>query len=48
MSAYPIDYMQRPPLKRSRLSVFFRLLLLIPHMIWTPQHPCRSRPLRSR
>jgi len=34
MSAYPIVYDQSPPIKRSRLTVFFRLLLLIPHFIW--------------
>lgn len=34
MSAYPITYDQSPPVKRSRLTVFFRLLLLIPHFIW--------------
>jgi len=27
-------YDQSPPIKRSRLTVFFRLLLLIPHFIW--------------
>ena len=34
MSAYPIVYDQSPPIKRSRLTVFFRFLLLIPHFIW--------------
>lgn len=35
MSAYPIEYIQNPPVKRSRLSVFFRWLLVIPHVIWS-------------
>jgi Domain of unknown function (DUF4389) len=34
MSAYPIIYEQSPPVKRNRLTVFFRNLLLIPHWIW--------------
>jgi len=34
MSAYPIAYDQSPPIKRSRLTVFFRWLLIIPHFIW--------------
>jgi hypothetical protein len=34
MSAYPIVYDQSPPTERSRLTVFFRLLLLIPHFVW--------------
>ncbi len=34
MSAYPVDYDQSPPVERSRLSVFFRWPLLIPHYIW--------------
>jgi hypothetical protein len=29
MSAYPIEYIQNAPVKRSRLSVFFRWLLVI-------------------
>lgn len=35
MSVYPIGYDQTPPIQRSRLTVFFRLLLLIPHLIWS-------------
>lgn len=34
MSAYPVVYDQSPPVKRSRLTVFFRGLLAIPHFIW--------------
>lgn len=34
MNTYPVVYQQSPPVKRSRLTVFFRLLLIIPHMIW--------------
>lgn len=34
MSAYPVVYDQKPPVKRSRLTVFFRILLAIPHFIW--------------
>lgn len=30
---YPVAYDQRPPVDRSRLSLFFRLLLVIPHVI---------------
>ena len=33
MSAYPISYDQTPPVKRSRLTVFFRLIMIIPHYI---------------
>jgi fatty acid desaturase len=33
MSAYPLSYSQSPPEKRNRLTVFFRLLLVIPHLI---------------
>ena len=34
MSDYPVTYTQSPPEQRSRLSVFFRALLLIPHLVW--------------
>jgi hypothetical protein len=34
MSAYPIAYEQHPPLQRSRLTVFFRFLTVIPHLVW--------------
>ncbi len=33
MSAYPVVYEQSPPVERSRLTVFFRGLLVIPHFI---------------
>jgi hypothetical protein len=35
MSTYPIAYEQHPPLKRNRLTVFFRGLMCIPHAIWS-------------
>jgi hypothetical protein len=34
MNAYPVVYEQSPPVERSRLTVFFRILLVIPHWIW--------------
>lgn len=34
MSVYPVAYDQSPPEKRSRLTVFFRLIMAIPHYIW--------------
>jgi len=34
MSAYPVVYDQSPPVKRSRLTVFFRWIMAIPHFIW--------------
>lgn len=34
MNTYPVAYEQDPPVKRSRLTVFFRMLLIIPHMFW--------------
>lgn len=34
MSTYPVVYQQNPPVERSRLTVFFRLIMLIPHYIW--------------
>ncbi|MDX6689167.1 MAG: hypothetical protein QOG15_624 [Solirubrobacteraceae bacterium] len=33
MSAYPLSYGQSPPEQRNRLTVFFRLLTIIPHAI---------------
>lgn len=33
MNAYPIVYEQSPPVERSRLTVFFRGILVIPHVI---------------
>jgi hypothetical protein len=32
--AHPIGLIVTDDLKRSRLTVFFRLLLVIPHLIW--------------
>ncbi|MDP2712392.1 MAG: DUF4389 domain-containing protein [Solirubrobacteraceae bacterium] len=34
MSNYPVTYAQVPPVERNRLTVFFRLLILIPHALW--------------
>ena len=34
MSTYPIAYEQHPPVERSRLTVFFRFLMVIPHLVW--------------
>lgn len=34
MSDYPVTYTQRPPEQRNRLTVFFRLIIAIPHLIW--------------
>ena len=34
LQAHPIDMTVRPDLQRSRLTVFFRLLIVIPHLIW--------------
>ncbi|HTN25291.1 MAG TPA: DUF4389 domain-containing protein [Solirubrobacteraceae bacterium] len=34
MSAYPVAYQQSPPVERNRLTVFFRVFMLIPHLIW--------------
>lgn len=34
MSAYPVTYTQAPPEQRSRLTIFFRLIMVIPHYIW--------------
>ena len=33
MSTYPVVYQQQPPVERNRLTVFFRLFMLIPHWI---------------
>ena len=33
-SSYPVKYDQTPALDRSRLTVFFRLIMVIPHAIW--------------
>jgi len=35
MSAYPAVYHQTPAVDRSRLTVFFRLIMAIPHLIWS-------------
>ena len=32
MSAFPVAYQQTPAVDRSRLTVFFRLIMAIPHM----------------
>ena len=34
MNERPVHLIVRDDLERSRLSVFFRLLLVIPHLIW--------------
>jgi hypothetical protein len=34
MSTYPVVYTQDPPEKRNRLTVFFRAICVIPHLIW--------------
>jgi uncharacterized membrane protein len=34
MSTYPVAYHQTPSLERSRLTVFFRSIIVIPHVIW--------------
>lgn len=34
MSDYPIAYDQSPPSTRSRLTVFFRFVLALPHFVW--------------
>jgi hypothetical protein len=33
--SYPIAYAQDPPEQRSRLTVFLRVLMVIPHTIWS-------------
>jgi hypothetical protein len=35
MSSYPVIYRQTPAIERSRLTVFFRFILVIPHLIWS-------------
>ncbi len=34
-SSYPIAYAHAPAVDRSRLTVFFRLIMVIPHAIWS-------------
>jgi hypothetical protein len=34
MSTYPVVYQQNPSVERSRLTVFFRSIIVIPHYIW--------------
>jgi hypothetical protein len=34
MNAYPVAYEQSPPVDRSRLTVFFRYFMLIPHYLF--------------
>jgi hypothetical protein len=34
MSTYPVVYAQDPPIERSRLTVFFRWIMMIPQWIW--------------
>ena len=34
MSTYPVVYEQNPPVERSRLTVFFRFIMVIPQLIW--------------
>ena len=33
MSTYPVVYEQTPAIKRSRLTVFFRIIMVIPHYV---------------
>ena len=35
MSTYPVVYQQSPPVERSRLTVLFRFIMVIPHLIWS-------------
>lgn len=35
MSTYPVAYRQTPAIRRSRLTVFFRFVMVIPHLIWS-------------
>jgi hypothetical protein len=35
MSAYPVVYQQTPVIERSRLTVFLRFIMVIPHLIWS-------------
>lgn len=34
MNTYPVKYTQDPPEQRSRVTVFLRMFMVIPHMIW--------------
>lgn len=34
-SAYPVAYHQTPAIERSLLTVFFRFIMVIPHLIWS-------------
>ena len=35
MSTYPVVYDHTPAVDRSRLTVFFRFIMVIPHLIWS-------------
>jgi len=35
MSTYPVVYHQTPAIERSRLTVFFRFIMVIAHLIWS-------------
>lgn len=35
MSTYPVVYHQTPAIERNRLTVFFRYIMVIPHLIWS-------------
>jgi hypothetical protein len=35
MSTYPVVYDQQPAVDRSRLTVFFRPITVIPHLVWS-------------
>jgi len=35
MSTYPVVYHQTPAVERSRLTVLFRFIMVIPHLIWS-------------
>jgi hypothetical protein len=35
MTTYPVVYRQTPAVERSRLTVFFRFFMVIPHLIWS-------------
>jgi hypothetical protein len=34
-ATYPVVYHQTPAVERSRLTVFFRFIMVIPHLIWS-------------
>ena len=38
MSTYPVVYDHTPAVDRSRLTVFFRFIMVIPHLIWSMFH----------